>query len=45
MGNPLIILVVMAVGLLVIAVLLIVSVYVTERRLDNFDAYKAEIEE
>jgi drug/metabolite transporter (DMT)-like permease len=43
--NPLIILVLIAVGFFVIAILLILSVYVTERRLDNFDAYKAEIEE
>jgi drug/metabolite transporter (DMT)-like permease len=42
--NPLIILVIVAVGFFVIAVLLILSVYFTERRLDNFDAYKAEIE-
>jgi amino acid transporter len=43
--NPLITLIVIAVGFIVIAILLMLSVYITERRLDNFDAYKAEVEE
>jgi hypothetical protein len=43
--NPLIILVLIAVGFFVIAILLVLIVYATERRLDNFDAYKAEVEE
>jgi hypothetical protein len=43
--NPLIILVLIAVGFFVIGILLVPIVYATERRLDNFDAYKAEVEE
>jgi hypothetical protein len=43
--NPIIILLIIAVGSFVIAVLLMVSVYATERRLEKFDAYKAEIEQ
>jgi hypothetical protein len=42
--NPIIILLIIAVGSFVIAVLLMVSVYATERALENFDAYKAKIE-
>jgi hypothetical protein len=38
------ILIIIAVGFLAIAILLMLSLYITERRLDNFDAYKAEVE-
>jgi hypothetical protein len=43
--NPIIILLIIAVGSFVIAIMLMVSVYDTERKLENFDAYKAQTEQ